>query len=66
MTVQEALQNIHTVVSNFPMKHSEHHVLQQSVELVVQRCQLADKLENKNGSTDKQPKLSRVDQKDSE
>ena len=66
MTVQEALQNIDLIVSNVQMKRAEHQTLQQSIGLVAQRCQLADKLENKNGSTNEQPNISRVDQKDSE
>ncbi len=48
MTVQEALKNIDIVVSSVPMKRGEHVALQQSVELVTQRCQLADELEKES------------------
>ena len=45
LTVQEALQNIDIVVSNAHMDRKEHQALQQSVMLVAQRCELADRLE---------------------
>ncbi len=48
MTVQEALKNIDVVVSSVPMKRGEHIALQQSVELVTQRCQRADELEKES------------------
>lgn len=66
LTIQEALQNIDVVVSNVTMKRAEHQALQQSITLVAQRCQLADKLEKEDGSTNEQSKLPRTDQKDSE
>ena len=48
MTIQEALKNIDVVVSSVPMKRGEHIALQQSVELVTQRCQRADELEKES------------------
>ena len=45
MTVQEALQNIDAVVSSVKMNRQEHAALQESVDIVTQRCQLADKFE---------------------
>lgn len=45
MTIQDALQNIRVVVSEARMKFDEHVALQQSINLVEQRCKLADELE---------------------
>ncbi len=45
VTVQEALKNIDIVVAGVQMKRGEHIALQQSIELVTQRCQRADELE---------------------
>ena len=48
MTVQEAITNINVVVSNVAMKRDEHKALIDSIELVAQRCEVADKLEKEN------------------
>ena len=47
MKVQDALQNINTVVSNTAMKLNEHQALQQSIQLIAQRCERADELEKR-------------------
>ncbi len=45
MTIQQAIKNIDVVVANTAMKREEHGALIESVTLVTQRCNLADKLE---------------------
>lgn len=47
-TIQEAVRNIATVISGTRMTDPEHTELKQNIQLVVQRCQLADKLEKEN------------------
>ena len=44
-SVQQAIKNITIVVANVRMTRQEHQQLQQDLMLVVQRCELADKLE---------------------
>ena len=68
LTVQEALQNIDIVVSNAHMDRKEHQALQQSIVLVTQRCELADKLEKeqKDGTANKQPIVPGTPEEDSE
>lgn len=48
MTVQEAIKNIAIVVGNARMTGPEHDTLKQNIALVIQRCELADKLEQEN------------------
>ncbi len=53
MTVQEAINNIATVVSNARMTEPEHDALKHSITLVAQRCKLADELaKEKEDATD--------------
>lgn len=52
MTVQEAIQNIATVVANTRMTGPEHDALKQSIAVVVQRCKLADELEKEKKEKD--------------
>lgn len=52
LTVQEALQNIDIVVSNARMTGPKHDALKQSIELVTQRCKLADELEKANQASE--------------
>lgn len=67
MTIQEALQNIDVVVANTKMNRQEHMALQQSVNMVAKRCELADQLEKeKDGRTDKQANIPGANKKDSE
>lgn len=67
MTIQEALQNIDIVIANTKMNRQEHMALQQSVNIVAKRCELADQLEQeKNGRADKSPNVPRANQEDSE
>jgi len=78
MTVQEALQNIDAVVADIKMNRQNHAALQESISIVAERCQLADKFEQaaeavkppkkeekKNGTTDKPTKLPRANKKNS-
>jgi len=44
-----AIKNVAIVVANVRMTHQEHHQLQQDLILITERCELADKLEKKNG-----------------
>lgn len=45
ITVPEALKNIDMVVATTNMNREQHNILAESVKLVAERCQLAEKLE---------------------
>jgi len=45
MTIQEALKNVDIIAANTVMNRAEHGALIESITLVTQRCNLADKLE---------------------
>ena len=52
MTVQEALTNIDIVAANARMNRQEHDSLKESITLIAQRCNLADKLEKEKQECD--------------
>lgn len=52
LTVNEAMKNIIVVVRNAKMNGDEHDALRDSINLVAQRCDLADKLEKEKNEAD--------------
>ena len=53
MTITEALQNVDNVVANSRLLRQEHFALVESVKLIMERCRIADELENEKSSVDK-------------
>lgn len=80
LTLQEAFNNIVTVVSNAKMTGPEHDSLRESIKIIAGRCEVADKLEGaiqgakkevkkleekKDGPTNEPTDVPRTDQENS-
>ena len=64
LTVQEAIKNIIVVVRNSKMNGDEHDALRDSMNLVAQRCELADKLEKEKNDAEAAKKIPEIPDKE--
>ena len=57
LTVNEAMKNIIVVVRSSKMNGDEHDALRDSIQLIAQRCELADELEKEKNEADAAKKI---------